>query len=78
MEVVGERLLRDFSAKINANIIKRCGGSLTWDKFVTQHHLSLVIFNIASALNLLEKFNRIIHPEYLLSKLYNQKLLGIL
>lgn len=53
MEVVGERLLRDFSAKINANVIKRCGGSLTWDKFVTQHHLSLVISNTASALNLL-------------------------
>lgn len=33
MEVLGEGLLRDFNAKINANIIKRCGGSLPWDKF---------------------------------------------
>lgn len=33
MEILGERLLQDFNAKMNANIIKRCEGSLSWDKF---------------------------------------------
>lgn len=33
MEILSKRLLQDFSAKINANIIESCGGSLSWDKF---------------------------------------------
>lgn len=33
MEILGEKLLQDFNAKINANIIESCGESLSWDKF---------------------------------------------
>lgn len=41
MEILGERLLQDFNAKINANKFESCGGSLSWDKFGNLHNLSL-------------------------------------
>lgn len=33
MEILDERLIQDFNAKINANIIENYGGPLSWDKF---------------------------------------------